>query len=204
MIDSKFGDGRVMVMATPMDPDWSNWPEEAPSFIITAQEMTRYMARSNSKAGQIAVGQPISQEIDLTRSKPDVTVTPPSGTPERVPARPPAGGSPSTTLWNVDYEETTRRGFYELGLEGSGDAAPERTVLFAANIDPGESSLRRVPPANLALDLGDKVTLIDAGQPVFELRPAEAKTEIWRPVLYVLAALLCIELLYGWWLGARR
>jgi len=204
MIDSKFGDGRVMVMATPMDPDWSNWPEEAPSFIITAQEMTRYMARSNAKAGQIAVGQPITHELDLTKAKPDVTVTTPAGNPERVPARPPAGASASTTLWNIEYDDTSRRGFYKIGLEGSGDASQERTVLFAANIDPGESALRRVPPANLALDLGEKVTLIDAGQPVFELRPAEAKFEIWKPVLYVLAALLCIELLYGWWLGARR
>ena len=89
-------------------------------------------------------------------------------------------------------------------LEGSGASESRRTVLFAANTDPAESQLRRVPAANLALDLGDKVNVIDAGQPLLDLRPAEAKTEIWKPVLYVLAALLCIELLYGWWLGARR
>ena len=204
MIDSKFGDGRVMVMGTPMDPDWSNWPEEAPSFIITAQEMTRYMARSNAKAGQIAVGQPIAEEIDLTKAKPDVTVTPPAGNPERLPARPPAGATGASTLWNVDYDQTGRRGFYRMVLEGSGASELRRTILFAANTDPAESQLRRVPAANLALDLGDKVNLIDAGQPLLGLRPTEAKTEIWKPVLYVLAALLCIELLYGWWLGARR
>ncbi|MFT4546427.1 MAG: hypothetical protein ACI8XO_001655 [Verrucomicrobiales bacterium] len=204
MIDSKVGDGRVMVMATPMDPDWNNWPEEAPSFIISAQEMTRYMARSNAKAGQIAVGQSIAHEIDLTRAKPEVTVTAPGGNPERVPARPPAGAASSATMWNVDFDDTRQRGFYRMALEGSSEAQPERTVLFAANTDPEESALRRVPAANLALDLGDKISLIDAGQPVLDLRPSEAKNEFWKPVLYVLAALLCIELMYGWWLGARR
>ena len=204
MIDAKVGEGRVMVVTTPMDPDWNNWPEEAPGFIITSQEMTRYMARSNAKAGQIAVGQPIAQEIDLTQSKFEVNITPPAGNPERVPARPPAGAASSVTLWNVAYDQTNQRGFYKMALEGSGDADPQRTILFAANTDPEESNLRRVPAANLAQDLGEKIRLIDAGQPVLELRPTEAKTEFWKPVLYILAALLCIELLYGWWLGARR
>ena len=204
MVDAKVGDGRVAVLATPMDPDWSNWPEEAYGLISTAQLLTRYMARSNAMAGQIAVGQPIAQEIDLTKAKPEVTVTAPGGNPERVPARPPAGATGVSTLWNIDFERTSKRGFYEVGLEGSGDAAPERTILFAANIDPEESALRRVNPANLEQDLGEKIRLIGAGQALGDLRPAEAKNEFWKPILYLLAALLCIELLYGWWLGARR
>jgi len=207
MVDSKFGDGRVMVLATPLDQDWNNWPEEAPSFIITAQEMTHYMAKSNAKAGQIAVGQPIAYEIDLSKVKPDGTMTPPGGTAgdiDNLQARKPAGGVESSTQWNMNYDKTNKRGFYKMGLTQTGDSDEKQTVLFAANIDPQESSLRRVVASDLATDLGDSIQLIDSGQPVLDLRPEAAKNEFWKSILYVLAVLLCIELLYGWWLGARR
>ena len=104
----------------------------------------------------------------------------------------------------MDFDDTDRRGIYELKLmrAAGGDF---KKALFAANIDTGEGDLTRASEDAIRSDLGDaRVEFVPRGQSVIELKGSTARSEIWKMILYILTALLAIELLFGWWIGARR
>lgn len=205
VVEKGLGAGRVMLWSTPLDNDWSNFPENGAAFLISSQEMIRHMARSRAGEGVISVAEPIRHAIDLRRFRPEVGVIAPGEIePTSAEARPPAGGGADTPLWSLDFDATDKRGIYQIMLQPAdgGDAEP---VLFAANIDTGEGDLRRASTAAIRSDLGDAaVEFVQRGHPVVELGAASARSEIWKLVLYVLAATLAIELMFGRWIGARR
>ena len=205
LVEKRLGEGQVMVLMTPMDNDWSNFPENGATFLITSQEMIRYMARNRTEEGVIAVAQPISQKVDLREFSQNVEIVPPGdGEPRAAEARPDDSGPENGLIWNVDFEETGKRGIYELKLmrAAGGDF---KSMLFAANIDAGEGDLRRASEDAIRSDLGDaRVEFVSRGESVIELEGTVARSEIWKIVLYELIALLAVELLFGWWIGARR
>ncbi len=205
VVEKAYGEGKVMMWTTPMDADWGTFPENGGAFLITTQEMVRYMARDRSGEGSVAVGQPVKQYVDLREFRSEVSVIAPGeadGQP--VAARLPEGATQESTVWEVDFDETEKRGIYEIKLQPSAGGEP-RTEMFAANIDTGESALRRVSLSVLRGDLGDSgVGIVARGGRIGELGANAAKTEIWKLILYVLGGLLAVELLFGWWIGARR
>ena len=205
VIEKRVGDGRVMVWASPLDNDWGAFPENGAAFLITGQEMVRYMARDRAGDGVIAVSQPIHQEVDLKQFRPEVEVVTPGATdPAMAEARPAAGAVTETSLWSLDFDETDKRGIYELKLKPADGSAP-KSVLFAANIDTGEGDLTRASESAVRSDLGESsIEFVKRGQPIIELGTDAARSEVWKLVLYILAALLAAELLFGWWIGARR
>ena len=153
----------------------------------------------------ISVAQPISQKVDLREFSQNVEIVPPDGGEARsVEARPDNSGPENGLIWNVNFEETGKRGIYELKLmrAAGGDF---KSMLFAANIDAGEGDLRRASADVIGNNLGDaRVEFVPRGQSVIELEGTVARSEIWKIVLYTLIALLAVELLFGWWIGARR
>ena len=104
----------------------------------------------------------------------------------------------------MNFEETGKRGIYELKLmRAAGGSA--KSMLFAANVDAEEGDLRRASENMIRNDLGDaRVEFVPRGESVTELEGTVARSEIWKMVLYVLIAMLAVELLFGWWIGARR
>jgi len=205
VVEKRVGEGQVMAFMSPLDNDWSNFPENGATFLITAQEMIRYMARKRTDEGVISVSQPITQKVDLREFSQNVEILPPGGAePMSAEARPDSGSSQGDLVWNVNFEETGKRGIYELKLmRAAGGNA--KSMLFAANVDAGEGDLRRASENMIRNDLGDaRVEFVPRGESVTELEGTVARSEIWKMVLYVLIALLAVELLFGWWIGARR
>ncbi|MCP4846926.1 MAG: VWA domain-containing protein [Verrucomicrobiaceae bacterium] len=204
-VEKRLGEGQVMVVMSPLDNDWSNFPENGATFLITSQEMIRYMARNRTEEGVISVAQPISQKVDLREFSQNVEILPPGNTePQSAEARPDDSGPENGLIWNVNFEETGKRGMYELKLMRAA-GGEFKTMLFAANIDTGESDLSRASEDAIRGDLGDaQIEFVGRGESVIELEGAVGRSEIWKMVLYVLIALLAVELLFGWWIGARR
>ena len=205
VVEKRIGEGQVMAFMSPLDNDWSNFPENGATFLITAQEMIRYMARKRTEEGVISVSQPITQKVDLREFSQNVEILPPGGAePKSAEARPDSGASQGDLVWNVNFEETGKRGIYELKLmRAAGGNA--KSMLFAANVDAEEGDLRRASENMIRNDLGDaRVEFVPRGESVTELEGTVARSEIWKMVLYVLIAMLAVELLFGWWIGARR
>jgi hypothetical protein len=204
-VETRFGEGHVMLVSTSLDVDWNNWPEDGASYLIVMQELARYMARSNAREGAIATGQELDYGIDLADYRAEASVIQPSGSKVAVQAQRPEGESETAaTRWEIAFDDTRERGFYRLQLTPT-DGGEEQTVLFAANIDSGEGQLARVDAAGMEADLAEGgVRLVREKESVFDLGAVTGKSEFWKLVLYLLAAILCVELAFAWWLGARR
>lgn len=150
-----------------------------------------------------AVGAGLTHTLELTEFRPDGTVVTPLGSSIPVRALPKAAGEQSTT-WEVRFEDTPRRGFYEIELTPTDGGEPDR-VLFAANVDTSEGRLERMEKETMRGQLGEApVKIVAASTSLIDLGASQSRSEYWRWALYALLAFLCAELIYGWWLGARR
>ncbi len=201
--EKAFGDGRVFALTTTIDKDWGSWPEDS-SYLITMQELNRYMARKTGNEGSIVVGQPIRHPLDLTKYKLNVSISGPGadGTPIQPGPDPDQTGRADESQWFASYDEAAQRGFYELALTRT-DGEPEK-VLFAANVDVTEGNLKRVDQRLLRRDLGDAPVEIVRGSGLAGLVAEGAKGELWQYVLGALVIVLCMELALGWLFGLRR
>ncbi len=201
IVESRFGDGRVLTLTTPLDDDWSNWPKEAASYLIALQEMTRHIAGSRAEEGTIRAGQPIEAPVSLTRFKTEASVAGPDEKTWQVEARPPAEGE--SAVWRIDFENTRRKGFYELELAGTG-GGPVASILFAANVDEREGDLRRIERASLKSSFGDAPVVVLGNAPFEDMARPAGRSELWKVVLAALAVVLIGEAAYARWLGAKR
>ena len=203
IVESGFGNGRVMMVTSALDLDWGNWPTEAVGYLIMLQELTRHMAPQRAGEGVFPVGGSLVHGLELTEFRPDGSVITPGGSSLPVRALPKAGGEQSTN-WEVRFEDTPRRGFYEIELMPTDGGEPEG-VLFAANVDTSEGALERVDLKAVEGAMGESpVEIVVASASLMDLGATKSRTEFWRWALYLLLAFLCVELIYGWWLGARR
>lgn len=71
--EKPLGKGRVLGTAVPADADWSNWTSD-PSYIITMQELVKYMSGDRGDKGVVRVGEPLRQSVDLTQFELDASL----------------------------------------------------------------------------------------------------------------------------------
>ncbi len=73
MIDRGFGDGRVVVVATTLDPQWTNWPQD-PTFVVAMLKTMGYLASFRSRETAAIVGTPIDWTFSSREMLPEVEV----------------------------------------------------------------------------------------------------------------------------------
>lgn len=132
------GRGRVLATTTPGDADWSNWSSD-PSYLISMQELVRYMSGDRGDKGLVRVGDPLRQPLDLTQYELDASVEGPkekkaniqaaSGSDEEVAkgdatksaeAKTPAEKSPAETAAKDVKEETAQKNsLWQLEYKGT-------------------------------------------------------------------------------------
>ena len=202
--EKQIGDGRVLAMTTPLDNDWSNFPENGASFLITAQELVRYMSPNIVSDGIISVSEPINHIVDVRKFRQQAKIiTPDLSDSNQVDALP-VDGNKGEFDWLINFEQTQNQGIYEIQKERA-DGGGNFSVLFAANTDQLESNLERIAPNEIRSNLeSDKIKLLNYSEPILEADVNVNKSEVWKMVLIVLLAILLIELFYGWRIGARR
>ncbi len=203
IVERSFDSGRVVALTIPADADWSTWTDD-PSYLITMQELVRYMARNVGGSGDLAVGQPLRQPVDLTQYKMDAALHMPGDQRIGVQAAPAETSQQSAdqTVWKIVHADTDRRGFYELELTRT-DGGSDR-VLFAANVDPREGDLKRLDTAALKRELGDAPVTISTADAAAAQGVRGSQHEVWHTVLAVLVGVLCGEQILGWLFGLRR
>lgn len=205
IVDKPFGEGRVTVLATAADRDWSTWPQD-PSYVIFFQDLTRALTRQSAGTGSLRVGQPLVHPVDLARHRLEVSLRLPRD--ERVPLQPvPPDDSQSRkpnadAIWQIRFDDVSERGFYRAQLKTIDDE-PE-TALFAANLDSSEGNLLRAGETQLQQQLdGAAVTLV-SGEELLSRNSENTRGELWPYILAGLVALLCGEQLLAWFMGTHR
>jgi hypothetical protein len=197
IVEKSFGDGRVIVLTTSVDRDWTNWPADD-SFVIWSQEIVKYIATPNTTAGDLIVGQPLSHRLDPSRYHETAKIKAPKQDAESIPALPDASGLTLT----VAYDETDQDGFYEMQLSRRDEI--DETLLFAANLHPTEGRLKRMDPDELSKQWDGANVVIKRGMDSLTLGDEGSRSDLWPKVFYLLIVMLVAEQIMAWTFGRRR
>ena len=188
LVEGRVGEGRVLLLTTTVDRDWSDLAIQ-PAFLPLVQQVVRYLAsapRADGEAGALVSG---VRSVEVGEGETAIAVTSPSGKQalaldgERVQGR-----------RSVECAATGEPGVYHVSAAREGGSLSPRPARdFAVNVDPAESDLAPIPPAQLAA-----LTRPPASTDTSE--PPRRRVELWHALGLALLALLVLEGL----LGARR
>lgn len=73
MVDRAFGKGRVVVLATALDPLWTNWPQD-PTFVVAMLKTMGYLASFRYTETSAMVGTPIDWNFSSREMLPDAEI----------------------------------------------------------------------------------------------------------------------------------
>jgi hypothetical protein len=184
LIESRFGEGRVLLWASTIDRDWTNLPIQ-PAFLPLMQQATRYLARAPMREPEapLIIGQ--HHEIALSSTGGDlrVEVTQPSGR-QRTFDRDKVVGRKA-----LAFDATDEPGNYRVAAAGrDGVLRPRRDATFVVNVDAAESDPTPIDPARL------KSLAVGGGAKVAAAAP-KRRVELWHTLGAALLILLLGEAL---------
>jgi hypothetical protein len=211
VVESRVGRGRVIMFATAGSPEsidrsltppvpWTALPTW-PSFPPLIQESLSLVARGREEGRNRLVGESLSSLIRNATPETRLTMTPPTADGRD---RSRSGGrevrlESEGEMWRWSYGDTFISGIYELKIGPPVD----QVERFAVNVDPRESALDRVDPAQLPKELNASAaeTSSSAGGGA----SLGGQTYAWfRPLLISVVALLALESLLARWFGGGR
>jgi uncharacterized membrane protein len=209
LVEKTFGEGRVLMVTSTIDGDWTDWPADA-SYVVTMLETVRYLARRTTGDGNVTVGEPLVQPIDLARYRSEAKLlVPGAAEPTTVQAgsadgEPTIEDEPATEPINmaIRVDQTEHAGFYALDLQRhDGETDP---VLFAANVDPTEGDLTPVNISALQSELSEANVQIVESEGYFGEGDSGGRIELWRTLAVALLLVLVAEQTLAWLFGRRR
>jgi hypothetical protein len=196
------GAGRVLLWTTTADRAGNDWPVE-PSFVMAIREAVKGAARATTAANTVTAGEPIRRVVHSSHEIANAQLKPPDGA-EPValsavpnPDDPADDEGPSA---RIDVPDTRRAGAYRLSWEEGPLGA--REDVFAANPDPRESLLERIPAGEVRKLLAPLDVEVVEARGVESLGPVGR--EIWRDLAAVLLALLVAEAAFAAWASRSR
>ena len=199
MVEHSYGHGRVMLLTSAIDKEWSDWPDH-PTYLPILMEMVRHVARRSGGGLENRVGEAIEFLIDPAVYTADVIVRAPTYPAEHevgVTAAPAADGRGLHVTW----EQTDVSGIYRFLLKRRDGGETVRMV--PVNVDPRESDLLMADEDELYRVMrGVPVEYIEGIDGLADGRDA-ARTELWRFLLFMTAAVLLGEHGLAWWWGRR-
>ncbi len=187
LAEKPLGHGRVMVLATSCDREWTKIPANF-VFLPLVHEMVYYLASEAGSTRNIIAGGTIQKTLTQQEYSENVSVVLPSG--GRPALEPPR--KIGNNRFSVSYGPADQAGIYELRLEG---AKPTRD-LFAVNLDPAESDISRVPVEDLKsalpLQVRSKLSFSESVETGARQEVAGG-SEFWRHIVVIVIIFLALE-----------
>lgn len=199
-VERSYGDGRVILLATTADNEWSDWPA-SPSYLVTMQELMQYACRRGEWQDAATVGSPLTWRHLPEREAASASVRTPS-----YPADPAqviqAVEDPAVGRFEFVWDQTDRPGVYRLMVTArdGGDHARPRAV----NVDASEGDLRHVSQDRLVAMTGGIATEYRRGDEAALAPETPTGREMWPIVLVLALGLLMVEQFLGWYFGRVR
>jgi hypothetical protein len=139
LIESKLGEGRMLLWASTIDRDWTNLSIQ-PVFLPLVQQATRYQARAPLREPEA----PLVVAIVLRDGDLRVEVTQPSGRQRSFEKDKVTGRK------TLAFDATDEPGIYHVAAAGrDGGMRPRREATFVVNLEPAESDFTKLAPATL-------------------------------------------------------
>jgi hypothetical protein len=191
LLEQKIGNGKVMLMTTSADRDWSDMPVKT-VFLPLVQSLTQYLAggkRGNLDAG-IAVGAVKELSFPATFVGRNLRVT----KPDKQNAEVTITGEKDRATAAV--EDNDKVGIYRLSLVAGGDKDSGAPQIYAVNAPFLESRLEEIGAAELTAKFKPiRTEVLDAER----LKEGGKRVDLALPLL----SLLIVTLLIEGWLGQR-
>lgn len=182
------GAGRVVVVNTGADRDWTNFPI-SPAYVPFLYETLPYLSNSE-ESDNLSVDQPYYRV--LNRLLAELTLVPPAGGGGKARLVPERDDEANRSFVNVPGQRYP--GLYRLvlGSEENGGESPD-DLWFSVNADPREGNLTRVVEAELLLLYPDLRITERTEEVVADDAGSLQGGEMWRSILYAVLALILIE-----------
>lgn len=188
MAERPFGRGRVLLVTTSADAEWTDLPHKA-AFLPLLHRSIYYLVRSLQRTWMLAPAEPIVVALPPEDRGGIVEVRRPGSQVDEV----------STELTDegprVRYPNTGQAGFYLLRRRG----LPEPLGLFAVNVDPAEADLSAFGEAQLRSLVGGLGVKVLGGEGPLgeEVRRSRRGRELWRWLLALVLGLALLETFLG-------
>lgn len=140
IVEAPYGRGRVILVTTSVDREWSTWAVWGHSLIPLMHETVNYAVAGRWADRDVLVGQPLVSQLPVRASDVPAILQTPDGDSQAPPT--------SSDGRSIVTEPTTRSGFYKLVL----GPPLGRTEWFAANVAPQESDLASLRAEDLRND----------------------------------------------------
>lgn len=151
ILESKFGQGRVITLLSTLAPVWNNWGRGNPSFVIAMHEMQKYLSRRPRTEVVHQVGQPLVVDLDADAYRGTIRFDAPEakkGSKKSVEIMTTVDATRTDDgRWMATFNETNRAGVYRIQLTTSKDLDELRKK--AINVDSSEGDLQRLSPEKL-------------------------------------------------------
>lgn len=192
LVESRFGNGKVILAGFPANAKWTNLPLNGVEFVPLMLQMVNYAQRRADAEGPdvVAADDPATFSVSNAWAPVSGTVTDPDGgktelTFERF------GGRAEAI-----FEGTRTRGYYTADVRGSRGDRQSASLSFAVNLTPAESDTARVTEDRVrALLPSATVTFVDQSAEAKQDADLDTTNELWRYVIYALFAVITFELL---------
>jgi von Willebrand factor type A domain/Aerotolerance regulator N-terminal len=203
LVESRLGEGVVILSAFPMHPRWTNLPLK-PDFVPLMLRLASHVEHRSEVDVPAVVTADSTVEIAVSSDwgKIEGTLRDPSRAVTDLRSFERTG-----TRQAMTFSGTGKRGYYTVDLRADSLDTPKKaTVGFAVNLAPEESDFTVIGKKAMeeALSRG-KVEIIDASAETQELKgPIGQGDEVWRFLIGALFVLIACEFLLATLPGGRR
>jgi len=191
LVESRFGDGRVVLAAFPMTSKWGNLPLK-PEFVPLVLRLMSHVRQRGGVEGPSVVAANGVAEISVAKTWPNLQaeVTDVSGHHLAVTFE------KSVTRQVGAFTQTAEKGFYAVDVRGGRIEQPKfESLAFAVNLSKEESNFTLINEAQLKELLPDvELQVIDASAETQQLHGSIGQEhEVWRPLIYLLFVVIAVE-----------
>jgi hypothetical protein len=195
LVERAVGSGRVILSASTLDNRWNDFPTQS-MFLPLVHKVTSYLGQYQEPEAWYTVG------LALDVSVPIAAIVREGGAGDTGSAarRPtgvvmaPSGAQVTIGEGGVQAVDLAEQGFYSVRLQGLGERKP---FQVAVNLDPGESDLSSVPPAELVASVTGHAAVTATGQslenPDLTPQDIEKRQAVWWYLLAAAAIVLLVE-----------
>jgi hypothetical protein len=199
IVESHFGDGKVILTSFPVNAKWTNLPLNGVEFVPLMLQMVNHAQRRADAEGPdvVSADDPATFSVSNAWAPVSGTVANPNGLPSELTFE--RQGARAEAL----YENTRDKGYYVAEIRGAGSERRNATLNFAVNLAPEESDTTRITEDRVRELLPTAaVTFVDQSAEAKQDANLDTTNELWQYVIYVLFAVITFELLLATLIGS--
>lgn len=191
LVESRYGDGRVILSAFPMTSKWTNLPLK-PEFVPLVLRLVSHVRTRAGVEGPSVVAANGVAEISVAKEWQNLQGEVVNVDGNRLPVT----FEKSVSRQVGAFSATAEKGFYEVDVRGGRIEQPKHESLaFAVNLAREESNFTLINETQLKeLMPNVDLTVIDASAETQQLHGSIGQEqEIWRPLIYLLFLIIAVE-----------